>query len=272
MPVKTSFVTKEFIKGIELPTHGNSYTIIPHAHAIDETYKAILQEGFTLKNETYKCTLDGQVAQGIYYLDYRNDPDMGLMFAWSNSYNKTMKFKCAVGSYVFICMNGVVSGDMGSFVRKHTGSALTEATFKINEQLSKAKNYYNTLVEDKQILKNVLLTPKEKGTVLGRLFAEQEILTLTQVGIVKREMDNPSHNYNCNPDSAWAMYNHVTFALKESHPRTYLDDHEVLHNFFITEYSVRNTTPLKVESIKIDYQEEEVLEEPSEFNNGVVFL
>ena len=38
-----------------------------------------------------------------------------------------MKFKCAVGARVFICMNGVVSGDLGNFSRKHTGGALLDA-------------------------------------------------------------------------------------------------------------------------------------------------
>lgn len=256
MPIKTSFVTKEAIRSFPLPQHGKTYTVIPHGHAIDETYKALLSAGFSLKNELYKCTLDGQVAQGIYHLDYGNDPDMGLMFAWSNSYNKSMRFKCAVGGHVFVCMNGVVRGDMGSFVRKHTGSALYEATLNINEQISKAKEYFDVLVQDKEELKDVILTQKEKGTILGRLFAEQEILTLTQVGIVKRELDKPSHQYNCDPNSAWAMYNHVTLALKESHPQTFLEDHEVLHNFFINEYGQLSAT-----STQSHYEDREFTEE-----------
>jgi hypothetical protein len=236
MPIKTALVSEAQVRNVLLPQHGKSYTVIPHGHAIDETKKALFSAGFVLNSEQYKTTLDGQIAQGVYHLKYGNDPDMGLMFAWSNSYNKSMRFKCAVGGHVFVCMNGVVKGDMSSYVRKHTGSALYEATLHINEQISKAKQYFDTLVEDKELLKNVILKPSDKGTILGRLFAEQEILTLTQVGIVKRELDKPSHNYNCDADSAWAMYNHVTLALKESHPITYLQDHEVLHRFFIDEY------------------------------------
>ena len=132
---------------------------------------------------------------------------------------------------------------MSSYVRKHTGSALYEATTHINEQISKAKEYFDVLVQDKETLKDVLLTPAQKGTILGRLFAEQEILTLTQVGIVKREMDKPSFNYGCDPNSAWAMYNHVTVALKESHPLTYLQDHERLHQFFIDQYGQLQSIP-----------------------------
>lgn len=224
------------MRNVELPQHGKSYTVIPHGDLIHESQKALKAAGFLVKSEQYKTTLDGQVAQGVYHLEYGSDPDMGLMFAWSNSYNKSMRFKCAVGAHVYVCMNGMVRGDMSSYVRKHTGSALYEATTHITEQISKAKEYFDVLVQDKEALKDVLLTPADKGTILGRLFAEQEILTLTQVGIVKRELDKPSFNYNCDPDSAWAMYNHVTVALKESHPLTYLQDHERLHQFFIDQY------------------------------------
>jgi len=290
MPVKTSFTTEQHIRSIALPHHGKTYTVIPHGHAIDETKKELTAAGFGINAELYKSTLDGQVAQGIYHLNYGDDPDMGLMFAWSNSYNKSMRFKCAVGGHVFVCMNGIVRGDMASYVRKHTGSALSEVTVSIQEQIQKAKKYYNVLVRDKELLKNIILTPKEKGTILGRLFAEQEILTLTQVGIVKREMDKPSHNYNANPDSAWAMYNHVTFALKESHPQTYLQDHETLHQFFVNEYGQLQlvTQPtLQFPEDEREFTEAEMIpacgpnleEQPEDFKiepvhhgNGVLFM
>lgn len=238
MPIKTDFTTEDGLRFKPLPQHGKTYTVIPHGHIIDETKKALISAGFDIKTEQYRSTQNGEVAQGIYHLNYGDDPDMGLMFAWSNSYNKQMRFKCAVGGHVFVCMNGMVRGDMSSFVRKHTGSALHEATVHITDQINNAKRHYELLIQDKEVLKNVILSQKEKGTILGRLFAEQEILTLTQVGIVKREMDKPSHQYNCDPNSAWAMYNHVTLALKESHPLTYLTDHEVLHEFFIDQYGV----------------------------------
>lgn len=275
MPVKTTYVLEGHLRNVALPQHGKTYTVIPHGHAIDETQKALFSAGFTVDSIEYKATLDGQVAQGIYRLTYGKDPDMGLMFAWSNSYNKSMRFKCAVGGHVFACMNGVVKGDMSSYVRKHTGSALHEATSHINEHIAGAKKHFDLLVEDKEMLKQVMLTPKEKGTILGRLFAEQEILTLTQVGIVKREMDKPSFNYNCDPDSAWAMYNHVTYALKESHPQTFLKDHEMLHEFFVNEYGQLVTRKAPVgEQIGLFSEEPTILDmyEPSLLENGVAFL
>ena len=241
MPSKIPFYFEKELRNAPLPNHGGTYAVVSHGDVIDNAKNQLANSGFTIKKEEYRMTVDGQVAQGVYHLDYAGDPDMGMMFAWSNSYNKTMRFKCAVGAYVFICGNGVVRGDMGSYSRKHSGTALQDVVNQINNQISHAKEHYDVLLHDKQMLKGIKLSPRDKGRILGQLFANDEILTLTQVGIVKREIDKPSHNYNSDVDSAWTMYNHITLALKESHPSTFMKDHQRVHGYFVDAYGVLHT-------------------------------
>ena len=242
MPSKVPFYNEQDLRKASLPNHGGRYAVVAHGDVIDNTKNQLAKAGFTIKTEQYRMSNDGNVAQGVYHLDYANDPDMGMMFAWSNSYNKTMRFKCAVGAYVFICSNGVVSGDMGSYSRKHSGTALQDVVDQINHQIQHAKEHYDVLLADKNLLKNVLLTPRDQGRILGELFAHDEILTLTQVGIVKREMDKPTYNYNSLSNSAWTMYNHITFALKESHPSSFMKDHQRVHSYFVDAYGQLVTT------------------------------
>lgn len=242
MPTKTTYMTEGSLRAIPLPNHGGKYAVVPHGTIIDQTRKQLNAAGFEIERELYKTSMDGQIAQGVYHLKYGNDTDMGLMFAWSNSYNKQMRFKCAMGAQVFICMNGVVSGDLANYNRKHMGaSTLNDVFNSINNQICHAKEHYDILVHDKEMLKNVTLTPRLKGKILGELFANDEILTLTQVGIVKREMDKPSHNYNSNVHSAWTMYNHITLALKESHPGHFINDHQKVHKYFVDAFGNLNT-------------------------------
>lgn len=252
MPPKVPFYTENQVRNASLPNHGGRYAVVPHGDVIDNVKYELKAAGFNIKNEYYKLSNEGNVAQGIYHLDYGNDPDMGMMFAWSNSYNKTMRFKCGIGAHVFVCMNGVLRGDMGSYSRKHSGTALMDVVNQIKAQIHGAKEFYDSLLSDKALLKNVILTPRDKGRILGELFANDEILTLTQVGIVKREIDKPTHSYNCHGDSAWAMYNHITFALKESHPSTYMSDHERVHQYFVDAYGNLVTT-----QVAADEDEEE---------------
>lgn len=269
MPVKTEFTTEQRIRQAALPSHGGRYKTIPHGYIIDETKKELAAAGFTISNELYKTNLNGEVAQGIYHLNYGTDSDMGLMFAWSNSYNKMMRFKCAVGAQVFICMNGVVSGDLGNYARKHTGTALADATQTIQYQISKAKEYYDNLVADKETFKQITLTKKEQASIIGQLYADQEILTLSQVGIVKRELDTPTYTYNAPVDSAWTLYNHVTLALKDSHPMRYLSDHQKIHTFFLNNLTSVQA-PVVVDEPVDNYFEE--VEEADQSIFGVTFL
>ena len=268
MPSKVPFCTEVKLKSVPLPNHGGRYAVVPHGFIIDEVKKELANAGFGIVRENYKSTESGEIAQATYQLDYGNDPDMGLMFAWSNSYNKTMRFKCAAGAHVFVCMNGVVRGSMSNYSRKHTGTALQDVENKIQSHVQNAKKHYDILVQDKQMLKSVMLTARDKGRILGELFAKDELLTLTQVGVVKKQMDKPSHTYNCNPDSAWAMYNHITYALKESHPYSYLSDHQRVHNFFVNEYG-QLITP---QPIEVEEELFMIEQESPEESYGVTFL
>jgi hypothetical protein len=260
MPSKIPFYFEQELRLAPLPNHGGRYAVVSHGDVIDNAKNRILAAGFTIKKEEYRMTTDGQVAQGIYHLDYAGDIDMGMMFAWSNSYNKTMRFKCAVGAYVFICANGVVRGDLGSYSRKHSGTALQDVIAQIDNQICHAKEHYDVLIHDKEMLKNTILTPRLKGKILGELFANDEILTLTQVGIVKREMDKPSHNYNSDVNSAWTMYNHITLALKESHPSSFMKDHQRVHGYFVDAFGnlVQNTVH---DTVQDTVHDEDVYEE-----------
>jgi hypothetical protein len=236
MPPKVPFYKEIDLRNAPLPTHGGRYAVVSHGDIIDNTKSELAKAGFSIKEEQYKMTSDGQVAQGIYRLDYKEDSDMGMMFAWSNSYNKTMRFKCGIGAYVFVCSNGVLRGDMGSYSRKHSGTALADVINEINSQISHAREHYNSLVQDKEMLKNIILTSRDKGRILGELFANDEILTLTQVGIVKREIDSPTYTYNSDVNSAWTMYNYITLALRESHPGSFMKDHQKVHGYFVDAY------------------------------------
>lgn len=258
MPTKTSFTTEELLRSTTLPDHGGKYAVVSHGRIIDETRKELTNAGFEIDKELYRASQDGQIAQGIYHLNYGTDKDMGLMFAWSNSYNKMMKFKCAVGGQVFICMNGVVSGDLASYSRKHMGAnTLTNVVDHIKDHISHATEYYSNLIADKEMLKNIELPKALQGQIIGELFIDKEILTLTQVGIIKREIDKPSFDYNAPVQSAWSLYNHITLALKESHPMHYLSDHQKVHSYFIDQFG-RLQSPL-YDSVEPDIVEDDDL-------------
>jgi hypothetical protein len=230
MPKKISEWSKAQLVAVDLPTHGDSYTVISHQSVIDYVYAELAVAGFGVVSETFRATADGQIAHGIHVLQYQSDPELSMMFAWTNSYNKQVRFKCGVGAYVNQAGTFMVHGDMGSWARKHTGTADEETVETIKGQIKDAQMYYDQLKSDKDAMKEIKMNKRKQAQLLGILFAEYQILTTEQANIVRSEMMKPTHVFE-DTSSLWAFYNYVTGALQTSHPKTWMEDQRVLHYF-----------------------------------------
>jgi len=242
MPKKIAECTKAHLVSVPLPNHAATYTVISHQSVMDYVYTELAAAGFGVVSEEYKCTADGQIAHGIYKLNFNNDPELSMMFAWTNSYNKQVRFKCGVGGYINLTGTTMVCGDMGSWARKHTGTADEETVKTIQDQIANAHMYYNQLCSDKESMKGITLNKRKQAQLLGILFAEYQILTTEQASIVRQQMDRPSHVY-ADSNSLWAFYNYVTIALQHSHPKTWMEDQRVLHYFISTVNNFQQCTP-----------------------------
>lgn len=247
MPRKIQDVTKDYLVNVPLPVHGNTYTVISHQSIIDYAYAELANHGFGIVKEEYRCTQDGQIAQGIYRLHHQSDPELALMFAWTNSYNKQIKFKCATGAYVDANGTVMLGGEVGSYTRKHTGTADADTIASMQAQITNAQMYYNMLAQDKDIMKGIPLTKKKQAELLGVLFADHEVLTTEQASIIRQQMTKPTYFYNGGKDTLWAFYNHVTVAFQNSHPRTWMEDQRILHWFISNEFDL--STPVTLVNI-----------------------
>ena len=233
MPRKIKSYGRQDLIDVTLPNHADSYTVISHKSVMDLSTEALEDAGFSITNENYRATHDGNIASAIYTLNFGEDPELSMMFAWSNSYNKQMRFKCGVGAIHTSNNTSLVCGDMGSWARKHTGSADTETKETIEEQVKLAKMYYDQLVSDKEAMKKINLDVRKQSQLLGMLFAEHDVLTTEQASMIKQQMSRPT--YKCTaPGTLWEFYNFVTIALQQSHPKTWMEDQRVLH-WFVSE-------------------------------------
>jgi hypothetical protein len=265
MPKKIKECSKAHLLSVALPDHGDSYTVISHESVIDHVYAELAQAGFGIVSEEYRATADGNIAQGIHVLQYNSDPELSMMFAWTNSYNKQVRFKCGVGAYVNHTGTTMVCGDMGSWARKHTGTADEETVATIKEQVANAQMYYDQLVADKDAMKDIKMNKRKQAQLLGILFAEYQILTTEQASIVRSQMDKPTHVFE-DSSSLWAFYNYVTTALQSSHPKTWMEDQRVLHYFISSVNNFAKPLPIQPETTVND--EEEKVADPLLTNYG----
>ena len=241
---KPSSQTRSYLENAPLPNHGKSYTVIPHKTVIDNTLTLLQNSGFNITEQLYICNMNANVARGIYYIIpnstdtlINNEKELGMMFSWTNSYDKSTRFQCSIGAYVKVCSNGMMAGDMFNFKRKHTGSADMDVRNQIASQIKNGEKYYKRLITDKDALKSISLNCKQQSELAGRLFIEEDLLDTQQMSCLKSEMDKPSFDYGETEinASAWAFYNHVTHSLKKAHPRDWLNDQQNFHDFMTIE-------------------------------------
>lgn len=243
MPKRTSLTTHDYLINAALPSATETYTVISHEAIINETRRILEEKGFPIEREYYRCNEGAQVAQGVYHLKFGDDPDMGMLFAWNNSYDKSMKFKCSIGGFVHGSLASIVGANMGTWGRKHTGTADNEAFEMIQFQLDNAEAYFNQLILDKEDMKLIHVGEQQRAELMGRLYFEHEVLTGEQLNIARTEFNKPSFAYSGVFDSLWAMYNGVIFALQKAHPRTWMDQQKLVHWFLCEQFSINNKIP-----------------------------
>lgn len=212
-----------------IPNHRDSYKPVENKRLIDLTLEGVNKAGFQVEKTEYKMNTNGMLSTGHYRIKNVNDPDMQLQIIWQNSYDKTASMKFAIGSHVFVCSNGSVSGDMGAFKKAHKGSIQEISPIMINDFISSAGKRFDKMILQKERMKQVQVEPGLIYEILGQLFFEEECINSLQLNIIKKEMKNPSFDYGC-PNSVWEFYNHITHSLKESRPNLWLNDHIKCHD------------------------------------------
>jgi hypothetical protein len=232
----THFSTKDLLIAAQRPKKTKSYSPVPHKDVISTVLESLDRANLKVSSECYSSARDGKQAMGFYNLLGAGDDEMQIRLIWHNSYDKSMPLRCALGGNVIVCTNGVVRGDMGAFKRKHTGTVLTEFKEDISRYIDTAGDLFTKMIREKQRMKEIECTKKTCAELLGRMYVTDNILTATQIGIVKKELEAPTYDYKAD-GTLWQFYNHNTVALKDQHPMYHLDSHQKLHKFVVNEFA-----------------------------------
>ena len=239
MGKRASTTTKDFLINATLPQETETYTVISHEFIINKTAEVLTRNNFSVLNEFYRSNEIGSVANGIYHLNCDKDPDLGMMFAWSNSYDKSLRFRCTIGGYVHLSNNRVISNEVGAWGRKHTGSADDETANTIEGQITNAEEFFKQLIHEKNAMKSILVPNKVRAELTGCMYFVNELLTSEQLAIVKAEYKKPSFDYGVEPTSLWAMYNAILTSLQKAHPKTWMEQQRLIHYFLTNAFSIK---------------------------------
>ena len=232
--------TKRLLLDAPIPRQTRTYKPISHSQLMDLTSESIYEAGFELDTELYSSAREGMVANGKFTIKNVADKEMQLQIGWQNSYDKSLSLKFAIGTKIFICSNGMVVGDYGTFKKKHQGEIQTFTPNAITEYIKRAGEMFTKMQQEREIMKTIKVDKRIQAELIGRMIIEEQFIESTQLNIIRKELDNPTHNYGA-PDSLWELYQFTTFSMKEVHPSLWMNNHIEAHTFF-TEASVSLTS------------------------------
>ena len=231
---RTQFVSVSELIAAQPPMRTDSYTPISHAEIVDLIQNEALKRNLTVVGDSYKVNSDFSRVIGYFDINANNN-DLGMRVAFKNSYDKSMAFGVAIGASVWICENGVISGEI-VLKRKHTGSADDDARQKIIEGFAMIGDNFMEILEAKRLLEHYEIDRKVNAELIGRMFMEHEFINTLQLNIIKKECESSTKFTTIHEPgyTAWDLYNNVTHSLKESSPMSYLQDHIDLHQFMMS--------------------------------------
>lgn len=216
----------------KLPLRTDSYTPISNREIIDLIQEEAYKNNLVIRGDKFIANNNMTQFIGQYFIESDNS-DVGMQIAFKNSYDKTMPFQTAAGSVVFICSNSMIGGEI-MFKRKHTGDADSTAQERIIETFAQLSDYFYNTIQQLERMKQVQAGLTKVAELTGRLLFEDEIINTMQANIIKEELYySKGFKHIDDPEfSMYDYYNHITEALKKSHPRTFIQDHIQLHRFF----------------------------------------
>jgi hypothetical protein len=221
---------------IRVPLATDSYAPVSHRNMIEAVKEQLDIHNLIVSNSYYNTARDGQQLIGYMDIKRSDNEELGLRLAFRNSYDKSMSVAFLAGCSVFICSNGMLSGEM-KYVRKHTGTVIQEMNEKITHSINELDAHFERMVKHSDRMKEIEIEPRVSAELAGRLFIEHNLVSSQQMNIIKREIAKPSYVEFVVP-SLWSFYNHVTNSLREAHPLNYISQHVNFHNFIETEFEL----------------------------------
>ena len=231
---------------LSVPTPPATNTYAPISHS--EIHKAILAEandngfevsGIDIRSKTGKNCI---VMYGLIdKLSSCNDPEIGIRVGFKNSYDRTMSFGFALGSVVFICGNGMVSGEYTIKKQHRMKDVNIYAKDLIHEYFKQVRPEHMQNIVFANELKKQTVNENDAARIIGELFINNKIINQSQLRKMTNEMYNSEKFNNFNNSSeitAWDLYNHGTEVLKSAANVNHFNRHVSYNDYFRNTFGI----------------------------------
>lgn len=226
-----------------VPAATSTYTPISNREIHNQILQEVKDNDFEIKDILVKSKTGKNCV--IYYslADMRNtpNPEIGIRVGFKNSYDKTMSFGFALGSEVYICSNGMVSGEYIIKKQHRIKEVASYAKELIHKYFTQIRMEHERNLYFAEELKNRTVSEAEAQRIIGELYINNNVITNSQLRKMTSEMYSSEkfENFkNCREITAWDLYNHGTQALKTSANYNIFNRHIKYNEYFRTNFRI----------------------------------
>lgn len=194
---------------------------IRHIELVEAVQDECLSRGWKVTGSAFSLSADQGDLAGAFKLevpDIRMPAGQGLEIGFLTSNMMRRKLKLVVGSRVFVCNNGMVSGDV-VLCKKHTNR------FDLHDSLTAAMDTYHekALEIPKRVaaLQQYELTVPEVDHILVET-GRQGVMPWSLIGQVDKEYRQPTFAEN-GQRTSWGLLNAFTHIVKKQPPLRQMD-------------------------------------------------
>ena len=209
--------TRDALRGMRAPEPVGRWLPIGHGELADAAVERAGAAGLLLDTEEWGVSNDRNRLYGV--LKFKPDAGFGLpagmgpSLGLRSSYDKSVAINVCVGAKVFVCDNGVFSGDF-SIRKLHTTG------FRLRDELDGAfgrfKGAVSALGETVGRMKTRSLEDRDAKALLLDAF-RAEVMPWSYLKDVQGEYFEPRHE-EFKPRNAWSLYNAFTEVVKQRGP------------------------------------------------------
>lgn len=232
-----TFTDRASLLAVAVPQRTESYTPISIQSIFETIDRLVKERGLVISGEEFFMSSQGQ-RQRLRFFFHGDDAEFKRELIMISSYDKSIALRGAAGMNVFVCSNGVIVGDILIY-NKHTGAVDEKLDDFLNSCFVEMENAYRHILETSASFKKTIINEEAIGQIVGECLWK-EYISSSAFHIIKKEYEKPSYNYNCDPKSLWALYNHVTLAMKDQRPENYLENRQGVQEVFAKFYNDYN--------------------------------
>ena len=225
------YVKESALDAVPVPEKTRSYQPVTHKQLFDMVSMRTEQAGLKILQSVHALARKGQRYFGMMQVEVPSleNADMGFIIGVRNSYDKSVPAGLVAGNQIFLCSNGMFTGEE-KLSRRHTTNVWADLPSMIVTGIQKVLGNFKTNIHRMEAYKSFDMCNAQAHDLIAKAYLGGAI-SQKQVASVIEQWHRPNHTEFKNRNM-YSLHNAFTEVWKENTPHVVLEKSNALHPLF----------------------------------------